>query len=149
MKYNLRPMKIEDIETIVCGEEKVFGHSLGYDMIYADLTINPYAAYMVLEIDKNIHGYVGMWVNENAEIINLYVDKEYQGYGFGGLLMDFVIDLCIMSNIENLTLEVRRSNIKAISLYEKYQLEVVNERLNYYSDGEDALVMMRVFEVIK
>ena len=37
MNYQLRPMTKEDIETIVKGEEKVFGHSLGYDLIYSDL----------------------------------------------------------------------------------------------------------------
>ena len=50
MNYQLREMKEEDIETIVKGEEKVFGHSLGYDLIYSDLALNPYALYVLLEI---------------------------------------------------------------------------------------------------
>ena len=150
MNYELRPMKIEDIDYIVKGEEKVFGHSLGYDLIYSDLALNPYALYVVLEIDNEIHGYVGMWITDNIEIINLYVDKEYQGMGFGNVIMDFVIDVCEQSEIGNLSLEVRSSNSRAINLYEKYGLKKSHIRKNYYVDqdnkSEDAIVMVRTFE---
>ena len=81
MNYQLREMVKEDIEEIIKGEEKVFGHSLGYDLIYSDFALNPYAYYIVLEIDNKVHGYVGMWITDNVEIINLYVDEEYQGMG--------------------------------------------------------------------
>lgn len=151
MNYQLREMKIEDIEEIVKGEEKVFGHSLGYDLIYSDLALNPYALYVVLEIEEKIHGYVGMWITDNLEIINLYVDEEYQGMGFGSIIMEFVIDICEQSNINNLSLEVRSSNVKAINLYEKYGLKKSHIRKNYYvnenKETEDAIVMVRTFEV--
>ena len=151
MNYQLRPMNKEDIETIVKGEEKVFGHSLGYDLIYSDLALNPYALYIVLEIDDEIHGYVGMWITDNLEIINLYVDEEYQGMGFGSIIMDFVIDVCEQSNISNLSLEVRSSNTKAINLYKKFGLKESHIRKNYYvnenKETEDAIVMVRTFEV--
>lgn len=151
MNYQLREMKIEDINEIVKGEEKVFGHSLGYDLIYSDLALNPYALYVVLEIENQIHGYVGMWITDNLEIINLYVDEEYQGMGFGSIIMDFVIDICEKSGITNLSLEVRSSNFKAINLYEKYGLKKSHIRKNYYvnenKETEDAIVMVRTFEV--
>ena len=151
MNYQLREMTKDDIETIVKGEEKVFGHSLGYDLIYSDLALNPYALYAVLEIENEVHGYVGMWITDNLEIINLYVDEEYQGMGFGSIIMDFVIDICEQSNIQNLSLEVRSSNIKAINLYKKYGLKESHIRKNYYvndnKETEDAIVMVRTFEV--
>ena len=151
MNYQLREMTKDDIETIVKGEEKVFGHSLGYDLIYSDLALNPYALYVVLEINDEIHGYVGMWVTDNLEIINLYVDEEYQGMGFGSIIMDFVINICEQSNIQNLSLEVRSSNIKAINLYKKFGLKESHIRKNYYinenNETEDAIVMVRTFEV--
>lgn len=151
MKYQLRPMEKEDIETIVLGEEKVFGSSLGYDMIYSDLTLNPYACYAVLEIDKEVHGYIGMWVTDNLEIINLFVDEQYQGMGFGNIIMDFVIDVCEKSHINTLSLEVKKSNIKAINLYKKYGLTQSHIRKDYYknqnNETEDAIVMVRNFEV--
>ena len=151
MKYQLREMLIDDTDKVIAGEERVFGVSLGYDLIYSDLALNPYALYIVLEIDDEIHGYVGMWITDNLEIINLYVDEEYQGMGFGSILMDFVIDVCEQSNISNLSLEVRSSNTKAINLYKKFGLKESHIRKNYYvnenKETEDAIVMVRTFEV--
>ena len=145
MKYNLREMTVEDIESVIEGETKAFGTSLGYDLIYTDLTLNPYAHYMVLEIDKEVHGYIGLWINENSEIINFYVDEEYRGYGFGKMMLDFAIKLCSLSKVNNLTLEVRESNQVARNLYEKHGFKFSHKRERYYDNGEDALVLIKSF----
>lgn len=145
MKYNLREMTVEDIEAVIEGETKAFGTSLGYDLIYTDLTLNPYAHYMVLEIDKEVHGYIGLWINDNSEIINFYVDKEYRGYGFGEMMLDFAIKLCSLSKVNNLTLEVRESNQVARNLYEKHGFKFSHKRERYYDNGEDALVLIKSF----
>ena len=154
MNYLFREMKIDDIEEVIKGEEKVFGHSLGYDFLYQELTINPYACYIILEIDKKVHGYFGLWVNDNMEILNLYVDEEYQNMGFGSLMMDFIINVCKSSKVQNLSLEVRSSNIKAQNLYKKFGLKEERIRKDYYIDKEknskeDAILMVRTFEVDK
>ena len=145
MKYNLREMTVEDIEAVIEGETKAFGTSLGYDLIYTDLTFNPYAHYMVLEIDKEIHGYIGLWINDNSEIINFYVDKEYQGLGFGKMMLDFAIRLCELSKVNNLSLEVRESNEIAKALYKKHGFIFSHKRERYYDNGEDALVLIKNF----
>lgn len=62
MKYLIRPLEEKDIEAIVAGEMEVFGDSLGYDLIYADLKLNPYAHYLVLEIDGEVGGYLSLWI---------------------------------------------------------------------------------------
>lgn len=148
VKFNIREMKIEDIPKIIAGEEKAFGKSLGFDLLYSDLTLNPYAYYFVLDIDDEVSGYIGLWINEdNADIINFYVDSEYRGFGFGSTLLEFAIDLCEMSKTPSLSLEVRRSNQVAINLYEKYGFEYSHDRKNYYDNGEDALVYILEFEV--
>ena len=151
MRYVLRPMLTSDIDAVIEGEEKVFGKSLGKDFLLSELEINPYSQYLVLEINKKVRGYVGLWINDNMEIVNLYVDEEYQGMGFGSIIMDFVIDVCEQSNINNLSLEVRSSNIKAINLYKKFGLKESHIRKNYYvndnKETEDAIVMVRTFEV--
>lgn len=149
MKYHIRPMTEDDINDVVKGEEEIFKTSLGYDMIYTDINLNPYAYYFVLEIDAKISGYIGLWIEDQAQIINFYVDKKYQNKGFGSMILKFVIELCIMSKVNNISLEVRESNIKAINLYEKYGFVKSYKRNSYYEDGEDAIVMIRNFEVEK
>jgi ribosomal-protein-alanine N-acetyltransferase len=55
-----------------------------------------------------------------------------------------MIQLAEKMNLELLTLEVRRSNIAAQRLYEKYGFEVLGARKAYYSDNrEDALIMTK------
>ena len=147
MRYVLRPMLTSDIDAVIEGEEKVFGKSLGKDFLLSELEINPYSQYLVLEINKKVRGYVGLWINDNMEIVNLYVDEKYQGMGFGSMIMEFIISLCEDCEIACLSLEVRESNEKAIALYEKFGLSVKAKRKAYYDDGEDALLMVREFEV--
>ena len=147
MDYELRQMTINDIESVVIGEEKVFGESLGYDMLYSELVMNPFANYFVLDIDGLVKGYIGVWINdENSQIINFYVDEEYQGQGFGSMMLEFVIELCEMSGLSTVSLEVRESNSKAIYLYEKYGFVFSHKRKKYYKDGEDALLLIKTLK---
>ena len=42
------------------------------------IEINPFSQYIVLEIDEKVSGYIGLWITDNMQIINFYVDKDYQ-----------------------------------------------------------------------
>lgn len=148
MRYLIRPLEEKDINAIIEGEEKAFGKSLGFDLIYSDLKLNPYANYFVLEINRKVRGYIGLWITyEVAEVINFYVDKEYQGMGFGKMILEFAINLCSLSKVQSISLEVRENNERAIMLYQKYGFEFSHKREQYYSDGTDALVLIKKLEV--
>ena len=54
-----------------------------------------------------------------------------------------------MSKCISISLEVRKSNLKAISLYERNGFEISRVRPNYYDDAEDAIVYIKYFEVNK
>lgn len=143
MKYLLREMTLDDIDEVIAGETEVFGESLGYDMLYTELKLNPYAFYFVLEIDKHIAGYIGTWIEmEHSEIINFYVLEKYRNKGFGKMMLEFVINLVTKSNVPNISLEVREHNERAIKLYEKYGFRYSHTRKNYYSNGDNALVLI-------
>lgn len=144
MKYEIREMKVADIPAVMEGEKRIFKETLGYDMLYSELTLNPYAYYFVLDIDQQIKGYIGLWIeSERAEIVNFYIDKEYQNQGYGSMILEFAINLCKMSQVPNISLEVREHNLIAISLYEKYGFKFAYRREKYYKDLEDALVMVK------
>lgn len=148
MRYNIRQMEIDDIDNVIESENKIFGDSLGSDMLYTELKCNPYAFYFVLEVNKKFAGYIGTWIEEeHSEIINFLVLEEYQGNGFGSMMLDFVINLVKSVNVPNISLEVRKSNEKAIKLYEKYGFKYSHTREKYYKNGEDALVL--ILEVTK
>ncbi|MDD3171091.1 MAG: ribosomal protein S18-alanine N-acetyltransferase [Bacilli bacterium] len=144
MKYQIREMTINDIPDIVDGETRIFGETLGFDMFYSELSLNPFAFYFVLEIDEGIRGYIGLWIDkEHAEVVNFYIDKEFQNQGFGKMVLEFAIKLCEMSKVPMISLEVREHNDVAIKLYEKYGFKFSHKREKYYKDLEDALVMIK------
>ena len=147
MRYLIRPMERKDIDEIVEGEKRIFNTTLGEDFLISELEINPFSQYMVLEIDKKVRGYIGLMIADNMQILNFYVDKEYQHMGFGSMMLSFAIKICENMKIKSLTLEVRESNQNAINLYKKFGLEEVAIRKNYYLDGENAILMERKFEV--
>ncbi|NLD26229.1 MAG: ribosomal protein S18-alanine N-acetyltransferase [Acholeplasmataceae bacterium] len=150
MKYQIRPLEEKDIPAIIDGEKEVFGDSLGFDLIYSDIKLNPYAHYLVLDIDDEVGGYIGLWITEeNAEVINFYIAKRYQCMGFGTILLNFAIDLCQRCNVDSLSLEVRENNHVARHLYEKHGFIFSHRRERYYRDGSDALLLIKKFEVKK
>jgi [ribosomal protein S18]-alanine N-acetyltransferase len=90
-----------------------------------------------------IVGYVGVWLLvDQAHIVAIAVREEYRRRGLGELLLVEAIDLALNSRQESVTLEVRRSNASAQTLYEKYRFLKVGTRKRYYSDNhEDAIIM--------
>jgi len=104
---------------------------------------NPYANIKVLELNDEIIGYYDVWIIfERCEIARIAVKKEYQHQGYGQLLMNDLEKLSIENGCENIQLEVRVNNTKAINLYEKNGFITLYTREKYYGD-EDGIVMMK------
>ncbi len=81
-------------------------------------------------------------IQPEAHLLNFAIAQEVRGLGVGKRLLDFTLNLLKNEGCESLTLEVRRSNNAAQSLYEGSGFEVVGQRPHYYpDDGEDAFVM--------
>ena len=143
MNIEIRKMKLGDISYVYEEELKIFGKSLGKKTLYNEIMYNVMAKYFIALVDGKRAGYVGSWLTlPNAEILNLFVSKQYRGYNIGGKLMDEVIEICKKYDIENITLEVRKSNKYAIDLYYRLGFLKGTIRKKYYKNGEDALLMV-------
>ena len=67
-------------------------------------------------------GYVGVWLMvDEAHIVAIAVRESYRRRGLGELLLAEAIDLAMANKQESVTLEVRRSELGAQALYEKYR----------------------------
>lgn len=91
-------------------------------------------------------GYVGIWlIGENgrdAHIVSIATKKSCRGRGVGEILLIGAIEIAILNRCKIVTLEVRKSNYVAQSLYRKYGFAVAGMRKAYYSDNqEDAIIM--------
>lgn len=136
----IRKAIVNDAAEIAKLDEMIFEDSLGFDFIESDLKNNPFANYFVYEVDGNIVAYIIFWVADNTSILNFGVLKEYRKQGIGSLLFDEVLK--ISEGI--ISLEVRESNANAINFYLKRGFKAVGVRENYYSNGENAYLMVRM-----
>ncbi len=79
---------------------------------------------------------------EEAHITILAVHPQYHRQGLGQALLHFLLKTASDRGLERATLEVRASNLAAISLYQKFGFKTAGRRRHYYQDnGEDALVL--------
>jgi [ribosomal protein S18]-alanine N-acetyltransferase len=76
-------------------------------------------------------------------VMNLAIDREHQRTGLASVLLAELYAR-VGDDQARFTLEVRRSNVIAIHLYEREGFRAAGVRRRYYQDnGEDALVMWR------
>lgn len=87
-----------------------------------------------------------MLLLDEGHIMNVAVDPAARGMGVGRLLVQRVLDDCRAENAAYVSLEVRESNLSAISLYRNMGFIDMGRRKRYYENGEDALMMEYVFK---
>lgn len=107
-----------------------------------------YAYYYVAETENAGRKVIGICGLRNmageGEITNVVVDEGYRRKGIAEMMLKRVLAEGKELGIEAFTLEVRRSNQPAISLYEKFGFESVGVRKNFYErPREDALIMWK------
>lgn len=133
----IRKAKLEDIHAIYKLEMNVLKQSLGESFLLSELELNPFSVYYVVENNKEIIGYLGLRViDNNAEMLNFVIKKEHQNEGYGTKLLDNAI---LENNLQEISLEVRKSNKQARRFYEKRGFLKSHIRENYY-ENEDGIV---------
>lgn len=130
---------IEDIDNI---NALSFAHPWSRRLIEEDMA-NPNSFYVVeAEGDRAIgYGAITVIAGE-ANVTNIATHPDYRRQGVGIRIMNRLIRYCTDNSLILITLEVRKSNSSAVSLYEKSGFVIEGERKGYYADnGEDALIM--------
>jgi [ribosomal protein S18]-alanine N-acetyltransferase len=89
--------------------------------------------------------YCAGWVIfDELHINNLAVDPAWRRRGVAGTLLTFVLAAAAGEGARRATLEVRRSNVPALRLYERFGFTYAGVRPAYYrAPVEDALVLWR------
>jgi len=80
-------------------------------------------------------------VLETADIINIEVQPSYRRQGIGREILTRIIEIACDCGVETITLEVRKSNVAAQSLYKSLGFSEISVREHYYPDKEDAIIM--------
>ena len=93
-------------------------------------------------------GYIGIsCIIDEGYITNVAVFPESRKKGVGTALLERVFSLAKDMGLSFVSLEVRESNIPAISLYEKLGFKQEGKRKDFYRDPkEDALILTKRFD---
>ena len=149
---NIRKMKDTDIAA-VSRIEKLNHIQPWSENVLTDCYHSDYLCLVAEENDyqKELKGYIILsQVLDEAHLLNLCVSLNYQGFGLGRELTARGIKEVVKRGARKMFLEVRRSNMRAIRLYESFGFSEIGIRTNYYqgsSLSEDAVVMALVLPV--
>ena len=97
-------------------------------------------------INDEIVGYVSLYKSfDEGDVVNLAVKAVCRGKKVATLLMEALLQKCHTEGIKRILLEVRRSNLPAISLYKKFGFSEIALRKNFYDKPqEDAVIMEHI-----
>lgn len=148
LPFILRPMALTDIPAVLETDRLSFPTPTRANLYEHELAGNQFAHYYVLAArsdseGETILGHVGYWMlADEIHISTIAVTPAHRGRRLSEPLMLQVLFDAFRLHATLVTLEVRRSNLPAQSLYQKYRFELVGQRPRYYRDtGEDALLM--------
>ena len=138
----IRDAIIEDASEIFKIEQNVFKDHWTLKSIKSELSNSSHSFVSVLEIENSIIGYVFQRIIYNqSHIINLAIDIPFQHKGYGKFLLKNVIEKDIHDT--DVFLEVKEANFPAIKLYSDLGFEEIEKKDRYYSDGSNAVFMLK------
>lgn len=144
----VRRATIEDAKEIFAIEMECFSVPWSLDSIETELVNEDKKLYYVIEDANGVVGYAGAWlVYDEGQITNIAIRPSARRQGFGAKLTSALIKECFKRGMHEIFLEVRISNLSALSLYRQLGFTVKGMRKNYYSEPkEDAYIMSLIKE---
>ncbi|MBC7489839.1 MAG: ribosomal protein S18-alanine N-acetyltransferase [Glaciimonas sp.] len=138
-------MSIDDLEEVGEIEKRVYSQPWTYGNFY-DSIKSGYQCWTLRDASYRLVGYFFiMSVVDEAHLLNISVHVDLNGRGLGKNLLDKVVTLARDNTMESVLLEVRPSNQRAITIYQRYGFVQIGIRPGYYPTAgecrEDAIVM--------
>lgn len=139
----IRRIEQKDLNSILVLEKLLYKDPWNEKNFESELSGNDYAYMYVLEENDVILGYAGFWLSyEYATITKVSINPAIQNRGLGYYLFNKMMGIAKDLGATSFSLEVRESNLIAQKLYLKSGYQKVSIRKGYYSDGENAIVMI-------
>ena len=138
-------MKQNDLNTIMYLENTCFVAPWALKDVQYELNDNPVSNLWVIESESTgVVGFVDYWITfDSATICQICVNPLFRRKGLGSMLLEEMLKDCRTERVNNITLEVRENNFSAIKLYEKHGFKHVLVKEGYYSNGDNAIYMVK------
>lgn len=145
IKFKIKSMANEHLDEVALLEKSCFSVPWTKSLLKNEIDNNNSKFLVAVDENQQVMGYIGFnYVLDEGYITNLAVFPEYRGNGVAQELLKNVIDFAYQKKLKFVSLEVRITNVAAISLYEKFNFLKVGERKGFYTcPKENALIMTR------
>jgi [ribosomal protein S18]-alanine N-acetyltransferase len=150
--YSLRRCDIDDLKSVIDINEKTLPeHYTEY--FFESLLREIPEAFIVAELENEIVGYIMCKLEfgfsnfrklgfvKKGHVVSISLLEKHRGKYIGEALMMEGINGVVARKGDEIYLEVRTSNLPAISLYRKLGFQTKSILKSYYRDGEDANLM--------
>ncbi len=144
---NIRRASLADLDGIYEIEKDCFLNPWKKSDLEYELTKNPVNFVLVAEVDDVIVSFLNFMITFNsASIVQIATKIDERGKHYATRLLNEMFNILPSQGDEKvdfITLEVRESNKVAQEMYKKVGFEFITIKKNYYSNGEDALYMVK------
>jgi ribosomal-protein-alanine N-acetyltransferase len=143
-RFDYAPMTVADLDEVYALELSVFPHPWSRGN-FSDSLAAGYHAW-VLRDEGRLAGYFLLMSGvDEAHLLNVSVAASRQHQGLGRYLLDKIAACARGLGAASVLLEVRPSNLRALSVYQRYGFAEIGRRKAYYpahnGQREDAIVM--------
>jgi ribosomal-protein-alanine N-acetyltransferase len=145
MDIKIERATIQDLNEIEKIEANLEHGILSSSALSSTLNKNTYY-YSVAKFDGAVVGYLSAeFLVDHFDLLAIAVEKDFRRQNVATYLLDKLYNLCSELKINDIFLEVRQTNLSAVSFYEKVGFEKISTRKNYYTDtNEDAYIYKKV-----
>lgn len=143
---SIRRMTPGDLPQVMVLERLAFAHPWSTELFEREL-LHDWSTILLAVPSANgqgaVYGFIIFWqVHDEIHVLNVAAHPEHRRQGIARSLLEAALAQGKSRGARLVTLEVRRSNFGAISLYRELGFRPVGVRPNYYAEeGEDAVVM--------
>lgn len=145
---SIRQMTKEDIDKVYDIERRSFSYPFSKGIVYTMFLAYPDMCF-VIQVNSEIVGFLLGELDvsdKQPHILSFAINEQYKRQGLGSKLLQFFIDYCKKANYKHISLEVRKDNDPAISLYKKFGFQGVKIIRKYYEDNMDAILMLKMLD---
>jgi len=138
------PLTVKNLPDVLAIERLSFPEPWSKHLFLKEMR-RPDSYFMVFRLNAEVIGYGGFWLAaKEIHITNVAVHPAYRRQGYGSMILEHLLNAAVCRHAIMATLEVRETNLDAVSLYKKFGFRPVAIQREYYSDsGEDAIVMLK------
>ncbi|MBC3874922.1 ribosomal protein S18-alanine N-acetyltransferase [Undibacterium sp. LX15W] len=144
-QYRFCRLGIDDLDEILAIEEAVYTHPWTRGN-FLDSFYDRHEAWGIRDQQENLVAYFFLMpVVDELHLLTFAVDAQKQQLGYAHIMLKKMLQIAQEQNFLSIMLEVRVSNVRAITIYQRFGFLEIGRRKSYYPahEGlrEDAIVM--------